>query len=695
MVCLCGAAGVVYLVLVLLSSSKSSVLVLSGLKLLLLVVSIMIRLVLVVLLLLVLLVDVRICGGGDNKEKSDKKRTAEKSSACDGRKAKKLRSVEQLDDREVSVVVRDDDTMVRDRSTSGIPQLAGLDVYSPGRSHLQWAQSNVGFSTADINMEDEDDDEAQIGNFMRSLHNVRRGADNLLPGPSVSVLDLPDSASAPAWVPDLSAASSEPLRLRLRQLRSGDVTATASVGQDTTSTWSTQQDLSRQSLPSLPTRTSSFHPGGSDAQLDLLNSRVDALQATLEQFIATVTPMVEENVRDRNRRLGPDVRLRTNSPTVLADALRHIPTTNAHTGSDNSLPTQTSTSQQLEQIQGQIRRLQLQQQALQTQQFAQQTGQATSQRATLPRLGSVSNGGSVMAQLPLASSCSGSGFGAANPAPPLDKKIMDAIQRGEYINFNLILSATSFEVALMEDNEDEAPFSISMNRDERGRSVLDFKQTSASRSKVKNFQSWSIAFTWYMRAMAGFHPHLLVDLIQYQGIITRFATQYAASAWLNYDRAFRRRVAMHPRTPWNAVDEEIFSIFLRGAPPAFSLRHSSAPPSSAAQGSGGERCFRCRGFGHRVRQCPSGGLAAFTPPQSRASTSALSIVPPRRPVTALPRLPGSGSQSSSLRPGVCFAFNDGHCPRGERLCGFRHACGTCNLPGHTASTCSQSTADRG
>ena len=197
-----------------------------------------------------------------------------------------------------------------------------------------------------------------------------------------------------------------------------------------------------------------------------------------------------------------------------------------------------------------------------------------------------------------------------------------------------------------------------------------------------------------MRAMAGFHPHLLVDLIQYQGIITRFATQYAPSAWLNYDRAFRRRVAMSPRTPWNAVDEEIFSIFLRGAPPALSLRQHSASLSSRFQGLTGERCFRCRGFGHRMRQCPSGGSAVFTTAQSRAPSSALSIVPPRRPVTALPRLPGSGLQSSSGRSGVCFAFNDGYCPRGERQCGFRHVCGICNLSGHSSATCTQSTSDR-
>ena len=115
----------------------------------------------------------------------------------------------------------------------------------------------------------------------------------------------------------------------------------------------------------------------------------------------------------------------------------------------------------MKQIQTQIQVLQQQQQALQTEQFAEQTRLSTENRQTSSLSGLATIPVGSHAQLPsLTSSWPVSGIGVSAPPPPLDKKIMDQIQRGENVNFNLILSATSFEISLTEDNEDKAPFSI-------------------------------------------------------------------------------------------------------------------------------------------------------------------------------------------------------------------------------------------
>ena len=226
-----------------------------------------------------------------------------------------------------------------------------------------------------------------------------------------------------------------------------------------------------------------------------------------------------------------------------------------------------------------------------------------------------------------------------------------------------------------------------MDTNERGRPVLDFKQRSVGRSKVRNFQSWSVAFSWYMRAVGFYHPHLLSDLVQYQGIIGRFATQYAPRAWLNYDRAFRRRVAMVPSTPWHAVDEEIFSIFLRGAPAASRL--TNAAHQLTVQSSQTERCFNCRGYGHRAYQCASPVQSSYSSSQTRAAASAPSHVLPRRPFVAFPRSSVVSGRQSSAQHSYCFAFNDGHCPKGEQQCPYKHVCGKCAGAGHVSSACTQ------
>ena len=109
--------------------------------------------------------------------------------------------------------------------------------------------------------------------------------------------------------------------------------------------------------------------------------------------------------------------------------------------------------------------------------------------------------------------------------PPLSRKILEGISRGEFCNFDLLLPCTS-PLALDE-------YSIQVNSGaEASLSLVPRHQT---RLKVVDFHTWLTAWNLYLQAMAFYHPHLIMPLIHYQSTITKFASQYDFSAWVTYD----------------------------------------------------------------------------------------------------------------------------------------------------------------
>ena len=223
-------------------------------------------------------------GGGDHKDKPDKKRpssSVEKSG--DSRKGKKQRVVGETDGREEG----DDNCVMTRVLAAEVPQFAvGFEVESLD-SRAQHNQGGISLATA----KEEEDEEESISNFMRSLDSLRQGVE--ASNPSLS-LPLPTQEQLTSWVPDsirnAEQSVSEPLRLRLRQLRTG--TSTITSGRETSVSWSTQQDGDRQSIPSLPTFSSATTSSTGD--LMALNDRVDALQTMMEKFISVVSPWFKQ-----------------------------------------------------------------------------------------------------------------------------------------------------------------------------------------------------------------------------------------------------------------------------------------------------------------------------------------------------------------------------------------------------------------
>ena len=175
--------------------------------------------------------------------------------------------------------------------------------------------------------------------------------------------------------------------------------------------------------------------------------------------------------------------------------------------------------------------------------------------------------------------------------PPLPSVVLDQIKQSKFINFDLLLPPSITSSA-----PDSYAIQVESNH---SNPTISLVPGNKNRPKVTDFYSWSMAWSTYMQAMAFYHPESLPDLIMYQSIITRFASQYAFSAWSVYDRLFRYRAASDPATSWAEVDDTLFNLYVRGG----ALR---------------AKCFRCSQYGHLANNCPK------PPSNSHSSGSASS-----------------------------------------------------------------------
>ena len=107
---------------------------------------------------------------------------------------------------------------------------------------------------------------------------------------------------------------------------------------------------------------------------------------------------------------------------------------------------------------------------------------------------------------------------SATPSlPPLPQNVLEQIQSGKFVNFDLLLPATS--PLSVED------YTIKVNSAGSEPSV-SLVPRAQSRPRVIDFYSWLTAWNYYLQAMSFYHPTRVPELIMYQSIIVRFACQY-------------------------------------------------------------------------------------------------------------------------------------------------------------------------
>ena len=200
--------------------------------------------------------------------------------------------------------------------------------------------------------------------------------------------------------------------------------------------------------------------------------------------------------------------------------------------------------------------------------------------------------------------------------PPVAPKIVAAIVSGEFIEL----------ASLLEDRIEPEPPSFTLIADQ-----LVIRPTKR-RKAITDILSWMQAFAVYTLVVTAYYPARVADLLKYQLLIMRTAQQFSGSAWLSYDRAFRRQAAVYKLTDWSQLNPELFHFYVSGC---VSVEHPTAAP----------------------------------PVQSVSPTK------PSRPSDVME---ASGTPSSST---LCHSWNAGRCSSQFLRCRFRHSC---DFPGCSA-----------
>ena len=153
-------------------------------------------------------------------------------------------------------------------------------------------------------------------------------------------------------------------------------------------------------------------------------------------------------------------------------------------------------------------------------------------------------------------SSSASAFPAANfppfvvgpGIPPVAPKIVAAIVSGEFIEL----------ASLFDDHIKPETPSFTLVADQ-----LVIRPTKRLKA-ITDILSWMQAFTVYTLVVTAYYPARVADLLKYQLLIMRTAQQFSGSAWLSYDRAFRRQAAVYKLTDWSHLNPKLFHFYVSG-----------------------------------------------------------------------------------------------------------------------------------
>ncbi|XP_057312908.1 uncharacterized protein LOC130654361 isoform X2 [Hydractinia symbiolongicarpus] len=246
--------------------------------------------------------------------------------------------------------------------------------------------------------------------------------------------------------------------------------------------------------------------------------------------------------------------------------------------------------------------------------------------------------------------------------PAVPKAVLEKIKRLEYVNLELLLPP-SLNSSFVPDDEGEYDLNV---RTADGVPRLSLSRNVSGRSRIKDFASWCLAWSNYLRCLIYFYPHLATQLVTYQTLVTQFANQYVFSAVCAFDKLHRLQLANDSLQRWDQLDDLLVTQHLRGAP----LLTKSYTSSTSTRTS--YACFSCGQQGHFATNCPRSSSTGGLGPTFRNASQ---------------HLPASSFHQvrfpSTLR--VCWRFNRGmSC---SNPCPFPHKCPHCskNHPGHRCS----------
>ena len=164
---------------------------------------------------------------------------------------------------------------------------------------------------------------------------------------------------------------------------------------------------------------------------------------------------------------------------------------------------------------------------------------------------------------------------------------------------------------------------------------------------VTDILTWLECFVIMAAVLSTRYLGKVSEFWAYQTSILRAARNFEGSAWVAYDRQYRREALARRDLNWSAGNARLYSE-------AFTGRAKTIP-----------RCQHCLSTTHGARACPANPDPSAPPAQPSHSTS----------VATGPT--GTGTPSGNQRE-ICRHFNEGKCKYAR--CRYLHICRECFYP---------------
>ena len=230
---------------------------------------------------------------------------------------------------------------------------------------------------------------------------------------------------------------------------------------------------------------------------------------------------------------------------------------------------------------------------------------------------------------------------------PIPQGLVQRIQSGQFIEMRDLLADN---IALLNQLSSL-----------HGTAALPVSTVSRTRLReVPSLVSWLYCFNTYMAVRTS--DSLTRNMLAYSRLIIREALRHGGTGWLDYDRIFRRQLAINPLMNWNALDPSLHAATILGQ-----------------RSSTGVFCTLCQETDHSTSQCALAPLQQQLRPSTSPASRSLQWPTPYRPLKRPETL---------MR--ICVSWNKGSCTRPH--CTFRHICATCQKS-HKARDCPDTPQD--
>ena len=161
-----------------------------------------------------------------------------------------------------------------------------------------------------------------------------------------------------------------------------------------------------------------------------------------------------------------------------------------------------------------------------------------------------SNSNKLASELPSAPSQSGSAESAFILGPgraPIPAKIVKRIISHEFVEMSELMPKN------LDELQAETPVFIFVG------SMVVPKLNSAKKSAVIDILTWVECFNSYIALLTTFYPPRSHDLLAYMALIVRTAKRFTGTAWLDYDRAFRREAPTRNLRDWSVMRPDLYN----------------------------------------------------------------------------------------------------------------------------------------